>query len=121
MKITLLTPALVAILSLAFVTTSVKAADTTTTAPAAAATTPVSTKVNKVPYKGTITAISATSVTISGKETLTLAIDDKTKFAVSKKKATAADFAVGDAITGSYTKDDAGALTAASIHKKAAK
>jgi hypothetical protein len=119
MKITLLTPALVAILSLAFVTTSVKAADTTTTAPAAAATTPVSTKVNKVPYKGT--AISATSVTISGKETLTLAIDDKTKFAVSKKKATAADFAVGDAITGSYTKDDAGALTAASIHKKAAK
>ena len=75
-------------------------------------------------YKGSITAIDATSVTVAGtKKTLTLAITPTTKFAIVKKKvktpATLADFAVGDAVTGSYTADATGALTAYSIHKKA--
>jgi hypothetical protein len=125
MKITFLTPALVAILGLAFVNLNAQADTTSTNAPSATPTTPTtattSTKASKTPYKGIITAISATSVTISGKTPMTLAIDATTKFEVSHKKATAADFAVGDKITGSYLKDDSGTMTAASIHKKTAK
>jgi len=118
MKNTLLITALVAILGLAFTSTSVSAQSTN--APTAAA--PTKTKPAKTPYKGSITAITATSVTVASKEkTLTLAIAPTTTFLKDKKPATVADFAVGDAVTGSYTKDSTGALTAASLHKKTEK
>ncbi len=72
-----------------------------------------------VPYKGTITAITATSVTVqAAKGPITLAITADTKFRGGKS---AADFAVGDKVTGSYTTDATGALTAHSLHKKKAK
>ncbi len=115
MKNTLLISALVAILGLAFAGAPVSAQSTN----AAAATAPKKSKEAKTPYKGSITAITATSVTVANKtQTLTLAIAATTKFEKDKKPATAADFAVGDTITGSYTKDATGAMTAASIHKK---
>ena len=120
MKITLLTPALVAILGLALAGAPVTAqAQTSTNTTDAAGS--VATKAKKIPYKGSITAIDATSVTVAGKDkTLTLAITPKTKFKKDKEMATVADFAVGDKITGSYSTDDAGAMTANSIHKKTA-
>jgi hypothetical protein len=124
MKISLFTPALVAILGLALAGAPVTAQAQTSTnsapATAAAASTPAKvTKTAKVPYKGSITAIDASSVTVANtKETLTLAITPKTTFKKDKVVATLADFAVGDKVTGSYTKDATGALTANSIHKK---
>jgi len=121
MKNTLITSALVAIIGLAFVGASITAQAQTTTTPAATAPTK-STKAAKTPYKGNITAIDATSVTVASKEkTLTLAITPTTTFLVNKATATLADFAVGDSVTGSYTKDATGAMSAASLHKKKAK
>ena len=117
MKNTIITTALVAIIGLAFVGAPVTAQaqttnSTTATAPA---------KPKKIQYKGSITAIDASSVTVASKEkTLTLAITGKTQFKVDKAGGTLADFAVGDAVTGSYTTDSTGALSAASIHKKKA-
>jgi len=121
MKITLLTPALVAILGLALAGVPVTAQAQTTNAPSTAA--PAKEKKTKpTEYKGSITAIDATSVTVANKEkTLTLAITPTTTFKKDKAAATLVDFAVGDKVTGSYTKDASGALTASSLHKKTEK
>jgi hypothetical protein len=122
MKLNLLTSAFAAVLVLACapvqaddmaapVTTSASTSTTTTTS------TTVSMK--KVPYKGTITAVDTTAntVTIQGLNgTMTLAITPMTKY---KGGAALTDFAVGDKVTGSYTKDASGAMTAHSLHKKA--
>jgi hypothetical protein len=127
MKIPLLTPALVAILGLALAGAPVTAQAQTSTNSApgatAAASTPAKvTKTSKIPYKGSITAIDASSVTVASKDkTLTLAIAPTTTFLKDGKKATLADFAVGDKVTGSYTKDATGAMTAHSLHKKTPK
>jgi len=124
MKHTLITSAFVAILGLAFLSAPITAqAQTTTatssTAPATAPAKPAKKKSDKIEYKGNITAIDASSVTVASKEkTLTLAIAPTTKYQKDGKTATLADFAVGDAVTGSYTKDSTGALTAYSLHKK---
>ncbi len=124
MKINFLTPALVAIVGFAFVSVPVTAQTTNTAAAIAPADTSTAPKVkekkksDKTPYSGSITAIDATSITVAGKKTLTLAIAPTTTFKKDKAPATAADFAVGDKVTGSYTTDSTGALTAASVHKK---
>jgi hypothetical protein len=121
MKIPFLSTALAAVLGLALCGTAANAQTTNapaTTAPAP--TTAPSSKVTKTPYKGTITAIDATgsTVTIQGaKDTMTLKITSATKY---KGGAALTDFAVGDKVTGSYTKGDDGTLTAASLHKKKA-
>jgi hypothetical protein len=132
MKNTLITSALVAILGFALAGVPVTAQAqtpapaTTTASPDATATAPVKAKKAKktapVAYKGSITAIDASSVTVAGtSKTLTLAIAPTTKYLKDKKTATLADFAVGDAVTGSYTTDATGAMTAYSLHKKSAK
>ncbi|HEV3272580.1 MAG TPA: hypothetical protein VGZ93_10410 [Candidatus Methylacidiphilales bacterium] len=127
MKITLLTPALVAILGLALagvpMTTQAQTSTNSASATSAPATVPKSTK-----FRGTITAIDATSVTIGNKEasianagkTRTLAITPKTTFKIGKTDATLADFAVGDKVSGSYTTDASGTMSANSLHKKSA-
>jgi hypothetical protein len=139
MKMNLLTSALVAILGLALAGVPVTAqAQTPTTAAPAAAPADTSTapkvkekkakadKTGKIQYSGSVTAISATSLTVATtKEALTLAIDATTEFktiGADKKKTAAAvtDFAVGDKVTGSYKKNADGTLTAASVHKKIA-
>ncbi len=89
-------------------------AATTTTAPVMTAP-----AVKKTPYKGTITAIDASSVSVkTATASLTLAIAPTTKYKGGKS---AADFKVGDTVSGSYTTDDAGKTTAYSLHKKVAK
>ncbi len=86
MKNTLITSALVAIVGLAFVGASITAQAQTTNAPA---TTAPATKAVKTPYKGSITAIDASSVTVASKDkTLTLAITPETKYKVGKASAT---------------------------------
>ncbi len=122
MKINLLITALVAILGLAFAGAPLTAqAQTTNTSSATAPTPTKDKKAAKTPYSGSITAIDASSVTVDGKKTLTLAIAPSTTFKKDGKTATLADFAVGDKVTGSYSKDSTGAMTACSIHKKASK
>jgi hypothetical protein len=130
MKINLLTSALVATVGLAFVSMPVTAQTSTN---AATATAPVATsptpkkekkKGDKIQYAGSITAIDATSLTVqTPKESVALAIGPKTKFRFNDGKkhtpATQAAFAVGDKVTGSYTKDATGAMTAASVDKPA--
>ena len=126
MKINHLIPAFAAILGLAVASAPVKA-QTTNAAPAAAPAAAKATKTKPTSYAGSITAISATSLTVqTKKDSLVLAIGADTKFATigaDKKKtpAQASDFAVGDNVTGSYTKGADGSLTANSVHKKAAK
>ena len=131
MKLTLLTPALVAILGLALAGAPVTAqaqtstnspvADAPAKAPAKAKAKATATKPAKPEYSGSITAIDATSVTVaSTKKTLTLAITSKTTFKKDRAVATLADFAVGDKVTGSYSTDASGAMTANSLHKKTA-
>ena len=126
MKHNFLITALVAIVGFAFIGAPLKAqstnapADTSSTAPKKE-----KKKSDKIQYAGSITAIDASSITVATtKKTLTLAIAPTTKFATKDGKkltpATAADFAVGDAVTGSYSTDASGTLTAASVHKKAA-
>jgi hypothetical protein len=125
MKITLLTSALAAIVGFAFIGAPVTASAqnaTNATAPAAPSTAPKvkeKKKSAKTSYEGSITAIDASSLTVTtSKKTLTLAITPTTSFKKDKLAATAADFAVGDKVTGSYTTDATGALSAASVHKK---
>jgi len=118
MKITLLTPALVAILGLALVGSTVTAQAQTSTN-SAVATAPAKAKLTK--YEGTLTAVNASSVTVTTtKAALTLAIAPTTEIQKDKKTATLADFAVGDKVTGSYSTDSTGALTAHSLRKKSA-
>ena len=123
MKINILSSALAAILGLALIgTTTVKAQATATapTTPAAASAT--KSKGDFTPYKGKVSAVDASSVTVTTSSgDLKLAVDDTTKIQVAKKKAAITDFAVGDAVTGSYTKNADGTLTAHSLRKKAAK
>jgi hypothetical protein len=121
--------ALAAIAGLALSCTAVTAQTTiTTTAPAATtqdtapATVTSSSKAKKIMYTGSVTAVDATSITVQGaasKPPLTLMITSATKF--SKGATALTDIAVGDHVSGSYTKDASGVLTAASVHKKAAK
>jgi len=93
-------------------------AQTTTTAPAATAPVPApATKSTKTPYKGTVKSIDAASLVVTtAKGDLTLAIAPTTKVKVNKKAAKVTDITVGEKVTGSYTKDDTGAMTAYSIH-----
>ena len=123
MKIPLLTPALAAILGFALAGAPVTAQAQTSTnsaATTAAPTTPAPATVTKpTRFRGTITAIDATSVTVANKEKIrTLAITPQTTFKMGKTDATLADFAVGDKVTGSYSTDASGAMTAISLRKK---
>ena len=136
MKITSIKSALVAVLGLALAGALVTVkAQTPTAAPAASTNMQVPDKtapamatapsMKKTPYKGSITAIDASSLTVQGaKAPLTLAItaDTKFQFGTSKKNtpATVADFAVGDKVTGSYLKNADGTMTAETVRKKQA-
>ncbi|MCE0522696.1 MAG: DUF5666 domain-containing protein [Methylacidiphilales bacterium] len=123
MKIPLFTPALVAILGFALAGAPITSqAQTSTNAAPASAPAPAAKHGKLHQYEGSITAIDDTSVTVtSTKKTLTLAISPSTTFKKDKKPATLADFALGDKVTGSYSKDATGAMTAHSLNKKTPK
>jgi hypothetical protein len=120
MKLTLLSSALAAVLVLACTPVQAQTpAPVATSTPGMAASTTPAMSMKPVPYKGTITAMTATAVTVQGaKAVMTLAITPDTKYRGGKA---VTDFAVGDKVTGSYTKDASGAMTAYSLHKKKAK
>lgn len=113
MKSYLLKSALVAIIGLALCAPVALHAATTTTAAATA-----KAKVKKIQYQGTVKSIdtAANTVTVTNKKgDLTLAVTPMTKIANNKKSATLADITMGEKVTGSYTKDAAGTMTAASL------
>ena len=124
MKITILTPALAAILGLALasapVTAQAQTSTNTTTAPAA----PATPKPHKTTLSlSTIQAIDTTANTVTvlshskkdGDKTYVLTIDATTKVTRDHKPATLADFKVGEKVTGSYVADASGTLTAAKL------
>ena len=117
MKLTLLAAALVA--SLALGATSVRADDmASTNSMTTTTTTSSSTKVMKTPYKGTITSVDAAGMKVmvkGAKGDMTLMVTPTTKYKGGKSLS---DFAAGDVVTGSYTKDDSGNMCAYSMHKK---
>jgi hypothetical protein len=79
-------------------------------------------KTKPTSYAGTLTALDASSVTVTGtRRTLILAVATTTIIQKDGKTATLADFAVGDKVTGSYTTDATGAMTAHSLRKKTPK
>jgi hypothetical protein len=123
MKLNHLSPVLVTILSLTFAG-AIQAQTNTVASPDSANSTNTSVnpavpaKAHKIQYSGRITAIDtgANTITVAGKKkTLTLAITPLTTF---KGGSSLADFAMGDKVTGSYTTDAAGTMSAASLHKK---
>ena len=128
MKLTLSTSALAAILGLALasvpVTVQAQTPATTVPAPAPAAAPAKTSKSKPIEYTGNVTAIDTTANTVTVANTtklLVLIIAPKTIIEKNKKKATLADFAIGDSVTGSYTKDaTTGTLTAHSLRKKTA-
>jgi hypothetical protein len=128
MKHIFLSSALVAVLGFALASAPVTAQAQSTNAAPSAPTAPAKAKAKaaKNQYKGTITAIDASSITVkTASSSLTLAVASTTlfQFGTAKKNtpATAADFAVNDAVTGSYTKAADGTMTAVTVRKKAAK
>ena len=125
MKSSLLKSALVAVVGLALCAPVALQAQTNAVNPIA--TSPVvnpqastsSTKAKKTAYKGTVKSIDASSLVVTtSKGDLTLVIAPTTKVLVNKKKAAVTDITVGETVTGSYTKDDTGEMTASSIHTK---
>lgn len=116
MKFNFLTLALAAVLGLALAGAPVT---TQAQTPAPAASDKPAATDKPIPYKGTLTAVDATSITVKGAgDPMTMAITPATKILKDKKPAAITDFAVNDAVTGSYTKDaTTGALTAHSLHK----
>jgi len=115
MKSSLLKLALVAAALCAPVVAQAQTTSTPAAMAPAAATKPA--KSDKTPYKGTVKSIDAASLVVTtAKGDLTLAIAPTTKVKVNKKVAKVTDITVGEKVTGSYTKDDTGALTAYSIH-----
>jgi hypothetical protein len=126
MKLILLTPALAAILGLALAGVPLTVQAETNAAPAPVATTAPTpaakpAKPKKIAYDGTLTAIDPTAGTITvttKKSSKTLTIASTTKIKKDKKTATLADFAVGAKVTGSYTAEASGKLTASSLYTK---
>ena len=119
MKMPLLTSAFAALLVFVVIgAPTILHAQTTNAAPMP--TSPSPAKPKPIRYEGKLTAIDASgnSITVTGtKHTLILALTSATSYKVNKKAATLTDFAVGDKVTGSYTKDATGAMTAHSLHK----
>ncbi|MCE0496947.1 MAG: DUF5666 domain-containing protein [Methylacidiphilales bacterium] len=118
MKITLLTPALAAILGLALASVPLPIHAQTNTTTTSSAPAPAPTKSKKA--SGTLTAVDTTgnTITINNKMdgSRTFAIASTATFIRDKKPATLADFAVGDKITLRYTKDASGTMTATKLY-----
>ena len=134
MKNTCIVSALVAVLGFALASAPVTVSAQTTPTQTPAATSTGSTTPSKpakksgktaIPKGSTISAIDASSATLktaSGDLTLAITASTQFQFGTSKKNtpATAADFAAGDAVTGSYIKNADGTNTLATLRKKQA-
>ena len=128
MKLILSTSALAAVLGCALACAPVTASAQTNTsvspspAPAMDSGMKEKKKADYTEYKGTVTAMDATSLTVkNSKGEMKLMTDSSTMYQVNHKKAAMTDFAVGDKVTGSYMTGDDGNMMAHSVHKKASK
>ena len=111
MKNNLVKIALLGLVTAAFVATpAISRAQDSTNAPAATAP-----KKGGLPFHGKLAAVDATAMTLTV-GSLTINVTSETKITKDGKKATLADLVVGDTVGGSYKKDDAGKLTAVTIH-----
>ena len=73
----------------------------------------------KTEYKGTVKSVdtAANTITVTCKKgDMTFMVTPTTKITNSKKPATLADIAMGEKVTGSFTKDAAGTMTACKIN-----
>ena len=139
MKITTLsTTVLAAILGFAFAGAPLAVnAQTTTPTTSTTPATPDTTKPEKkkkdangkIPFKGSVTAIDTKANTLTvdtskkkdGSKTLALTLSPATVYKTGGKNGTSAaetDVKVGADVTGSYTKDASGTMTAASVYIK---
>lgn len=110
MKNKLIKIAILGVLTAAFVAIpAVSRAADSTNAPAATA------KKAGLPFHGKLAAVDTSALTVTV-GSLTINITSATKITKDGKKATLADFVVGDTVGGSYTKDEAGKLNAVTIH-----
>jgi ribosomal protein L19 len=133
MKLNLISPALAAIVGLAIASAPLTAsAQSTNAAPMSTSTTGTTaavapkakekSKSSYTAYSGTLSALDATSVTVTTKKgDLKLMVDSTTMVQVDKKKAEFSSFAVGDKVTGSYATGADGTMTAHSLRKKSTK
>jgi hypothetical protein len=117
MKITLPITALAALLGLALAGAPLTLTAQTTTTGTTTPTTAKPAKAKATKYSGILTAIDASSFTITDKTVAprTFAITAATKIKKDGKTATVADFKVGDKVGGSYTTDATGAMTATTL------
>ena len=93
--------------------------NTMTTASSTMSTT--SMKMKKTEYHGMVKSVdtAGNTITVTNKKgDMTLTVAATTKIMQNKKPATLADITMGEKVSGSYTKDASGAMTAASIHGK---
>lgn len=121
MKLTLLTPALAAILGLALASAPLPTHAQTDTTTADTSSAPA--KPTKA--SGTLTAVdtSGNTITVDNKTdgTRTFSIASTAKLTKDKKPVTLADFTVGEKVYISYTTDASGTLTATRVSQKAPK
>jgi ABC-type Fe3+-hydroxamate transport system substrate-binding protein len=124
MKLTLLTPALVALLGLALASSNVHAQTTTTpppgtqTMPANTTSAPSTKTAGKQQFGGTVTAVDAASNTVSvhsKKHDVVVSVDASTKL---KGFTAIGDVAVGDKVSGTYETDGSGKMMALSLSKR---
>jgi Cu/Ag efflux protein CusF len=119
MKSSLLQSALVAVVGLALCAPVALQAQATSTTTASSSTTTTVAKVKKIPYTGVVKSVdtAANSITVTCKKgDMTFAVTPMTKIKSNKAFATLTDITMGEKVTGSFTKDADGTMTAVSIH-----
>ena len=72
------------------------------------------------PFHGTVSAVDASAMTLTV-ESRTFTVTAKTKIMKDGEQATLSDLTVGEKVSGYYRTNDAGVLTASSIHIGATK
>src|SRR5690242_15038782 len=110
--------ALYAIIAAALVASpaSIRAADTHAKGnESSEAGTPAAKKHHHLPFHGKVAVVDTAAMTVTVGH-MVINVTSDTKITKDGKPATVSDITVGEKISGSYTKDDAGKMTAALIH-----
>jgi hypothetical protein len=119
MKSNLIKSALMAVAGLALCAPLALNAQATTTTTTASTTATTSAMPKKTEFHGTVKSVdtAANSITVTNKKgDVTLMVDAKTKVMNNKQPATLADITMGEKVTGSFTTDAAGTMTACKIN-----
>jgi hypothetical protein len=120
MKHTLIKSALMAVAGLALCAPlAIHAQTATSTTTTASTMSTTSTKMKKTEYRGMVKSIdtAANTITVTNKKgDMTLSVASTTKITQNKQPATLADITMGEKVTGSFTKDATGTMTACKIN-----